>query len=80
MTEMLRMKGLTSCIDKLSVWKQYYIRSMFFVSSLVWDKEKFLSPHEELNLRPWDSAPQCSTTEPQRLYDVGGPLKSSCMT
>ena len=53
---------------------------MFFVSSLVWDKEKFLSPHEEFNLRPWDSALQCSTTEPQRLYGEQGPLKSSCMT
>ena len=38
------------------------------------------SPIEELNLRPWDSALQCSTTEPQRLYGEQGPLKSSCMT
>ena len=46
----------------------------------MWDKEKFLSPHEELNLRPWDFALQCSTTEAQRLYGEQGPLKSSCMT
>ena len=53
---------------------------MSFVLSLVWDIEKFLIPHEELNLRPWDSALQCSTTEPQRLCGEQGPLKSSCMT
>lgn len=40
----------------------------FFVLSLAWDKEKILNPHEELNLRPSDSALQCSTTDPQRLY------------
>ena len=33
----------------------------------MWDKEKILSLHEELNLRPSDSALRCSTTEPQRL-------------
>ena len=27
----------------------------FFVLSQVWDKEKILSSHEELNLRPLDS-------------------------
>ena len=41
---------------------------MFFVLSLAWDKEEILSPHEESNLRPSDSAFQCSTTEPQRLH------------
>ena len=29
---------------------------MFFVVSQVWDKEKLLSPYEESNLRPSDSA------------------------
>ena len=29
---------------------------MFFVSSRAWDKEKIVSPHEEWNLRPSDSA------------------------
>ena len=29
---------------------------MFFVVSQAWDKEKLLSPYEELNLRPSDSA------------------------
>ena len=28
----------------------------FFVLSRAWDKEKILSPHEESNLRPSDSA------------------------
>ena len=42
---------------------------MFFVLSRAWDKEKFLSPHEESNLRPSDSAFRCSTTEPQRRYN-----------
>ena len=28
------------------------LRKMFFVLSRAWDKEKILSPHEELNLRP----------------------------
>ena len=40
---------------------------MFFLLSRIWGKEKILSPHEESNLRPSDSAIQCSTTEPQRL-------------
>ena len=34
-----------------------------FVLSRAWDKEKILSPHEESNLRPSDSALRCSTTE-----------------
>ena len=29
---------------------------MFFVQSQVWNKEKILSPHEDWNLRPLDSA------------------------
>ena len=50
---------------------------MFFVLSLTWEKEKILSPHEESNLRPSDSAFQCSTTEPQRLHRERGRLRSS---
>ena len=42
-------------------------RKMFFLLSRIWGKEKILSSHEESNLRPTDSAIQCSTTEPQRL-------------
>ena len=30
-------------------------------------QKKNLSPHEESNLKPSDSAHRCSTTEPQRL-------------
>ena len=30
---------------------------MFFILSRVWDKEKILSPHEDLNLRPLDLDP-----------------------
>ena len=40
---------------------------MFFILSQAWDKEKILTPYEELNLRTSDSAPRCSTTEPLRL-------------
>ena len=39
---------------------------MFFILPRAWDKEKILSPHEESNLRPSDSALRCPTTEPQR--------------
>ena len=53
---------------------------MFLVLSQTWDKEKILSSHEESNLRPLDSALQCSTTEPQRLYGEWGPLQSLYMT
>ena len=45
-----------------------FFRKMFFVLSRAWDKEKILSPHEESNLRPSDSALRYSTTEPQRPY------------
>ena len=45
------------------------------------DKDIFpISPHKELSLRPPDSAFQCSTTEPQRLYGERGLLWSSYMT
>ena len=40
-------------------------------------KKKILSPHEESNLRPTDSAHWCSTTEPQRLHGERGQLRSS---
>ena len=55
---------------------------MFLVLSQTWDKEKIASSHMhgESNLRPSDSALQCSTTEPQRLYGEWGPLQSSYMT
>ena len=46
----------------------------FFVLSRAWDKEKILSPHEESNLSPSDSALWCSTTETPRwassFYEV----------
>ena len=50
---------------------------MFFVLSWVWEKEKNLSAHEELNLRPSDSVLHFSTSEPQRLYGEQGLLQSS---
>ena len=50
---------------------------MFFVLSWVWEKEKNLSTHEELNLRPSDSVLHFCTTEPQRLYGGQGLLQSS---
>ena len=34
-------------------------KDVFFVLSRAWDKEKILSPHEESNLRPSDSALRC---------------------
>ena len=40
-------------------------------------KVNILYPHEESNLRPSDSALQCSTTEPQRLHGERGLLRSS---
>ena len=43
-------------------------------------QRKILSSHEELNLRPWDSTLQCSTTKPQRFDGEEGPLQSSLMT
>ena len=52
-------------------------RKMFFVLSRAWDKEKILSPYEESNVRPSDSALRCSATEPQRLYSDRGLLRSS---
>ena len=43
-------------------------KDVFFVLSQAQGREKILSPHEELNLRPMHYALQCSTTELQRLY------------
>ena len=40
---------------------------IFFILSRAWDKEKILSPHEELNLKSSDFALRYSTTETQRL-------------
>ena len=54
-----------------------YIERSFFVLSRAWDKEKILSPHEESNLSPSDSALRCSTTEPQRLSgERRGPVRN----
>ena len=39
-------------------------------------RKKVLSPNEESNHRPSDSALQCSPTEPQRLYGEQSPLRS----
>ena len=53
---------------------------MFFVLSQAWDQgeknEKILSPHEESNLRPSDSALRRSTAEPRRLHGERGLLRS----
>ena len=40
-------------------------KDVFFVLLRVWDKEKILSSHEELNPWPSYSALWCSTTEPE---------------
>ena len=56
------------CVDPKiprSLWLEKFEEN--FVLSWAWDKEKILSPHEESNLRPSDSALQCSTTEPHTL-------------
>ena len=44
--------------------QHYILRKTFFVSLQAWDKEKNLSHYVESNLRPSDSALQCSTTKP----------------
>ena len=53
------------------------LRKMFFHLVTSVGQRKILSPHEESNLRPSDSALRCSTTEPQRLYGERGLLRSS---
>ena len=50
---------------------------MFFRLVRSVELRKILSPHEESNLRPSDSAFRCSSTEPQRLHSERGPLRSS---
>ena len=45
---------------------------MFYILLQAWDKEKTLSPHEELNLKPSDSTLWCSITEPKTLYGEQG--------
>ena len=40
-------------------------------------KKKILSPYEEPNLRPSDSALRCSTTEPQRFH--GKFIRHACV-
>ena len=52
-----------------AVWARLSnIGRCLFVLSRARDKETILSPHEESNLKPSDSALRCSTTESQRLY------------
>ena len=56
-------------------------RKMFFVLSRALDKQKhFLSPLEESNRRPLDSALRCSTTEPHRFYSERRLLRNLRMT
>ena len=50
---------------------------MFFRLVMSVGQRKILSPHKESNLRPSDSALQCSTTEPHILYGERGLLRSS---
>ena len=60
-------------------WAQLRNRERhFFILSGAWDKEKVLSPYEESNLTPLNSALWCSTTELQRLHREQGLLQSSC--
>ena len=53
------------------------LRKMCFCLFTSVGQKKILSPHEESNLRPSDSAHWCSTTEPQRLHGERGQLRSS---
>ena len=60
-------------------WAQLRNRERcFFILSGGWDKEKIMSPYEESNLTPLNSALLCSTTELQRLHREQGLLRSSC--
>ena len=43
--------------------------SVFFVLSRAWDKERILSPHEELNLRPSDSAREVQKIPPEQVLE-----------
>ena len=53
---------------------------MILVFSRVWDKERILSPHKELNLRPSDSLLRSFTNKLKRFYGEQGPLCSLYMT
>ena len=43
--------------------------SVFFVLSRAWDKERILIPHEELNLRPLDSAREVQKIPPEQVLE-----------
>ena len=43
--------------------------SVFFVLSRAWDKERILIPHEELNLRPSDSAREVQKIPPEQVLE-----------
>ena len=51
-------------------------KDVFRLVTSVWRNKKILSPHEESNLRPSDSALRCSTTEPQRPSGERGLLET----
>ena len=59
----VRAVGCTSHVKICGVWER-----CFSSCHERGTNKKVLSPHEESNLRPSDSALRCSTTEPQRLY------------
>ena len=50
-------------------------KDVFRLVTSVWRNKKILSPHEESNLRPSDSALRCSTIEPQRPSGERGLLE-----
>ena len=56
---------------------KYVIKKDAFCLVTSTGQRKNLSPHKELNLRLSDSALRCSTTEPQRLHNDQGLLRSS---
>ena len=59
-------------------WAQLRNREMFFHLVRRVGQGKILSPYEESNLTPLNSALWCSTTELQRLHGEQGLLRSSC--
>ena len=75
---------MTILLFKVQKLKKNYVitfenreRCFFRFVTSVGQRKKILSPHEEPNLRPSDSALRCSTTEPQRLHGKRGILRSS---
>ena len=44
-------------------------KDVFFVLSRAWDKERILSPHEELHLRPSDSAREVQKIPPEQVLE-----------